>query len=118
MNSSHPTMPPRMRTVRVDPTSSGHGDVHSTPVMGIAHRLQESASAKTSNTRSGGAGTTSRTRTRQGAVAKNSVPTRVQSMRSGSVVVMPRTLGVRAGGSFCPAKERELCASRGTEPVS
>src|SRR5690606_29605199 len=52
-NSSSPTIPPRMCTVRVVPTPRGSGLVQVTLVITVAHCGQESASASTSNNCSG-----------------------------------------------------------------
>src|SRR3954454_18326850 len=53
-NSSSPTMPPRMSTVRVVPVPCGCGLVHVTLVIAVAHCGHDSASSSTSNTCSGG----------------------------------------------------------------
>ena len=52
-NSSSPTMPPRMLTVRVVPTPCGCGLVHVTLVIAVAQCGHDSASSSTSNTCSG-----------------------------------------------------------------
>src|ERR1700757_1668755 len=52
-NSSFPTIPPRISTVRVVPTPRGSGLVQVTLVIALAQRGQDSASASTSNSCSG-----------------------------------------------------------------
>jgi len=76
-NSSLPTMPPRMSTVRVVPTPRGSGLVQVTLVITVAQRGQDSASASTSNSCSGVMARSTLLRNRNGALS-----TKLRSTRS------------------------------------
>ena len=77
-NSSSPTMPPRIVTVRVVPMPRGSGLGHSTRVITVAQRGHESASPSTSKSRSGVIGRSTVLTKRKGAVAVNETSTRSQ----------------------------------------
>ncbi len=77
-NSSLPTMPPRISTVRVVPTPRGSGLVQVTLVITGAQRGQESASARTSNSCSGVTARSTLLVNRKGAVSTKPRSTRSQ----------------------------------------
>src|ERR1700757_4424874 len=79
MNSSLPTMPPRISTVRVVPTPCGSGLVQVTLVITGAQRGQDPASPKTSNSCSGVMAKSTLLRNRNGAISKKLGSTRSQS---------------------------------------
>src|ERR1700742_4916838 len=75
-NSSSPTMPPRMSTVRVVPTPCGCGLVHVTLVIAVAHCGHDPASSSTSKACSGVIVRSTVETKRNGALSMKSRPTR------------------------------------------
>src|SRR4051812_200417 len=81
MNSSSPTMPPRIVTVRVVPTPNGCGLVHSTLVMTVAQRGHALASSSAVQICSGVALMSTAFTRRTGAVSTHASSTWSQGKR-------------------------------------
>src|ERR1700682_4241919 len=100
-NSSAPTMPPRMLTVRVVPTPRGSGLVHVTLVIAVAHCGHDSASSSTSKSCSGVIARSTVLTNRNGAWVMKSRPTRSQ----GFMAIHTRTRCL-AGPFACRGEQR------------